>query len=89
MYTFGGWDKKVSTVKGNETYKAVFNKYKISESKKINVYLIAGDSNAVGYGKDSSCLLEYSDARFVNGFDSRKRFCISKQRLQYIKNTWS
>lgn len=29
------------------------------------------------------------NARFVNGFDSRKRFCISKQRLQYIKNTWS
>lgn len=28
------------------------------------------------------------NASFVKGFDSRKRFCISKQRLQYIKNTW-
>ena len=27
------------------------------------------------------------NARFVNGFDSRKRFCISKQRLQKIRSS--
>ena len=28
------------------------------------------------------------NASFVIGFDSRKRFCISKQRLQKIRSSW-
>ena len=36
----------------------------------INVYLIAGQSNAVGYGQDTNSILAGSDARFTNGFDN-------------------
>lgn len=36
----------------------------------INVYLIAGQSNAVGYGLDSSSKIAKSDERFVKGFEN-------------------
>ena len=43
----------------------------ISGSEKIiNVYLIAGQSNAVGYGKDTGKAIANSDERFVNGFEN-------------------
>lgn len=43
----------------------------ISGSEKIiNVYLIAGQSNAVGYGMDTGAVIAGSDERFVNGFDN-------------------
>ena len=38
--------------------------------KIINVYLIAGQSNAVGYGKDTGKNIEMSDERFSNGFEN-------------------
>ena len=38
--------------------------------KIINVYLIAGQSNAVGYGMDTGNKIAKSDDRFVNGFDN-------------------
>ena len=40
------------------------------DSKIINVYLIGGQSNAVGYGKDEGNAIANSDSRFVNGFDN-------------------
>ena len=36
----------------------------------INVYLIAGQSNAVGYGMDTANIIANSDSRFVNGFEN-------------------
>ena len=36
----------------------------------INVYLIAGQSNAVGYGQDVGGVIANSDERFINGFDN-------------------
>ncbi len=36
----------------------------------INVYLIAGQSNAVGYGMDTTRSLANSDPRFTNGFEN-------------------
>ncbi len=36
----------------------------------INVYLIAGQSNAVGYGMDTGKVIENSDERFSNGFEN-------------------
>ncbi len=36
----------------------------------INVYLIAGQSNAVGYGEDTGKIIENSDDRFTEGFDN-------------------
>ena len=38
--------------------------------KIINVYLIAGQSNAVGYGMDTNKTIANSDPRFVQGFDN-------------------
>ena len=38
--------------------------------KIINVYLIAGQSNAVGYGMDTGNKIANSDRRFVKGFDN-------------------
>ena len=39
-------------------------------SNTINVYLIAGQSNAVGFGLDPSNEIANSDPRFINGFDN-------------------
>ncbi len=36
----------------------------------INVYLIAGQSNAVGYGEDTGNIIANSDERFTEGFDN-------------------
>ena len=36
----------------------------------INVYLIAGQSNAVGYGMDTGKVIENSDPRFTEGFEN-------------------
>ena len=36
----------------------------------INVYLIGGQSNAVGYGEDTNSTLANSDARYTDGFDN-------------------
>ena len=41
-----------------------------SGEKIINVYLIAGQSNAVGYGMDTGKRIANSDPRFVNGFEN-------------------
>ena len=38
--------------------------------KIINVYLIAGQSNAVGYGMDTGKVIANSDERFTNGFEN-------------------
>ncbi len=38
--------------------------------KIINVYLIAGQSNAVGYGMDTANVIANSDPRFVSGFEN-------------------
>lgn len=38
--------------------------------KIINVYLIAGQSNAVGYGMDTGGIIGNSDQRFVDGFEN-------------------
>ena len=40
------------------------------KEKIINVYLIAGQSNAVGYGKDTAGVIAKSDERFTKGFDN-------------------
>ena len=45
------------------------NTVKASENV-INVYLIAGQSNAVGYGMDTGKVIANSDDRFINGFDN-------------------
>ena len=43
----------------------------ISESENIiNVYLIAGQSNAVGYGMDTGKVIANSDHRFTEGFEN-------------------
>ena len=42
----------------------------LGTEKIINVYLIAGQSNAVGYGMDSGNRIAKSDERFVNGFEN-------------------
>lgn len=36
----------------------------------INVYLIGGQSNAVGYGEDTDGVLTAADARYANGFEN-------------------
>lgn len=41
-----------------------------STEKVINVYLIAGQSNAVGYGMDTGNIVAESDPRFVDGFEN-------------------
>lgn len=47
------------------------NKERVVETEKIiNVYLIAGQSNAVGYGMDSGNKIAASDERFTEGFDN-------------------
>lgn len=38
--------------------------------KIINVYLIGGQSNAVGYGMDTGYKIAASDERFIDGFDN-------------------
>ena len=40
------------------------------ESNVINVYLIGGQSNAVGYGQDTGNIISNSDSRFINGFNN-------------------
>ena len=40
------------------------------DEKTINVYLILGQSNAVGYGMDTAGSVANSDDRFVNGFEN-------------------
>lgn len=40
------------------------------KDKNINVYLIGGQSNAVGYGLDTNNMIANSDERFVTGFDN-------------------
>ena len=40
------------------------------ESNIINVYLIGGQSNSVGYGLDTANIIANSDSRFVDGFDN-------------------
>ncbi len=40
------------------------------KGKTINVYLIAGQSNAVGYGMDTGRKIANSDERFVDGFEN-------------------
>lgn len=43
----------------------------VTENKgTINVYLIGGQSNAVGYGADTNDVLASQDSRFVTGFDN-------------------
>lgn len=43
----------------------------VSENKgTINVYLIGGQSNAVGYGADTNDVLVSTDSRFSTGFDN-------------------
>lgn len=42
----------------------------LGNEKIINVYLIAGQSNAVGYGMDTGNKIAKSDDRFVNGFEN-------------------
>ena len=37
---------------------------------KIDVYLIGGQSNAVGYGEDTDAVLVNQDQRYLNGFDN-------------------
>ena len=47
------------------------NQTTVTGSEKIiNVYLIAGQSNAVGYGLDTGNAIANSDERFVNGFEN-------------------
>jgi len=41
-----------------------------SKEKLINVYLIAGQSNAVGYGMDTGNALKNSDPRYTEGFEN-------------------
>ena len=41
-----------------------------SGEKIINVYLIAGQSNAVGYGMDTGNRISNSDERFTEGFEN-------------------
>ena len=42
----------------------------VSGEKIINVYLIAGQSNAVGYGMDTGNKIANSDERFTEGFEN-------------------
>lgn len=42
----------------------------LGTEKLINVYLIAGQSNAVGYGMDTGNRIAKSDERFTKGFDN-------------------
>ena len=42
----------------------------VGTEKIINVYLIAGQSNAVGYGMDTGNRIGSSDERFTGGFDN-------------------
>ena len=42
----------------------------LGTEKIINVYLIAGQSNAVGYGMDTGNKIAKSDERFTKGFDN-------------------
>ena len=51
--------------KESETTEAVLGTENI-----INVYLIAGQSNAVGYGMDTGGKIAKSDERFTKGFDN-------------------
>ena len=47
------------------------NGERVLETEKIiNVYLIAGQSNAVGYGMDTGNKIAKSDERFTKGFDN-------------------
>ena len=40
------------------------------KSNIINIYLIGGQSNSVGYGLDTANIIANSDSRFVDGFDN-------------------
>ena len=42
----------------------------VGSEKVINVYLIAGQSNAVGYGMDTGGKVAGTDERFVSGFEN-------------------
>lgn len=42
----------------------------VGSEKIINVYLIAGQSNAVGYGMDTGKVIANSDPRFTKGFEN-------------------
>lgn len=55
---------------GGEQAKPNEEKQMSGNEKIINVYLIAGQSNAVGYGMDTGNKIAKSDDRFVNGFDN-------------------
>ena len=55
---------------GGEQSKPNEEKQMSGNEKIINVYLIAGQSNAVGYGMDTGNKIAKSDDRFVNGFDN-------------------
>ena len=41
-----------------------------AENKSIDVYLIGGQSNAVGYGYDDLAANGYTDARYSDGFEN-------------------
>lgn len=54
-----------SSENSSEQNEIIHNKDKI-----INVYLIGGQSNAVGYGMDTNNTIANSDSRFKNGFEN-------------------
>lgn len=68
---------------------SIYDKYLVNKIENISLPIMDFQSEEQRQTEEAelkNVLLK--NASFVKGFDSRKRFCISKQRLQYIKNTW-
>jgi hypothetical protein len=67
---------------------SLYDKYLASKIEKISLPIIGFQSEGERQTEEAELKrVLLKNARFVNGFDSRKRFCISKQRLQKIRSS--
>ena len=66
---------------------SMYDKYLANKIEKISLPIIGFQSEGKRQTEEAELKrVLLKNARFVKGFDSRKRFCISKQRLQKIRS---
>ena len=66
---------------------SMYDKYLANKIEKISLPIIGFQSEGKRQTEEAELKrVLLKNASFVNGFDSRKRFCISKQRLQKIRS---
>lgn len=67
---------------------SMYDKYLANKIKKISLPIMGFRSEGQRQTEEDELKrILLKNARFVKGFDSRKRFCISKQRLQKIRSS--